>query len=397
MTEFLAFARKKFCKKRNLRSSMNCEEDISHVVCERKQVKMKAELKVRSIFCGAMLMIGVAGCAKTEDCHVLTIDHTVQGALQKVLDRYADTNDTGRAWGVVIEARTGAIRAMADTCSSFTNGIGVYSASFCYEAGSVMMPITAAIAINNGFVTIDTKYSTERNDDRYYKLPMDGAHGWPDTMSVGEALVRSSNIVFGKLACDVGRERMHLGFRSFGFGEKPGLGCTIEDGGFLPDWRRWDKAAQSRVGCGQVISVTALQLARAYAILANGGEDVRPYMVESQQRPIVTNRVVSAETAAAVCQVLERVTSEEGTARRAAVEGIRVAGKTGTIMRFVNYRLTEGLYRASFAGFFPSDDPKFVIVVSFETKKKEGCPLMHQGGYRPALAFAELVSLIGGR
>lgn len=339
---------------------------------------------------------------------VLTIDRAIQGVLQDVLDKYADTNDTGRAWGVVMEAKTGAIRAMADTCSAseFTNGIGsIYSSWYCYEPGSVLKPFTAAIAINSGLAKIDTKYSTARNDDRYYKLPGDGSHVWPEMMSVGDALVKSSNIVLGKLSYDVGQERMYLGLKSFGFGEKPGAGYASEEAGILPDCRKrpWDKASQSRVGIGQFIAVTALQLARGYAILANGGMDVRPYTVEKIVEPggavkfqhvlEANNRVVSAETASAVCRALERVPSVEGAARRAAVDGVRVAGKTGTAQRVVDHHYAEGLYRASFAGFFPAEDPKYVIVTTFETKKEEGRSI-HQGGQRPALAFTEIAKTV---
>ena len=103
--------------------------------------------------------------------------------------------------------------------------------------------------------------------------------------------------------------------------------------------------------------------------------------------------MISAEAASAVCRALERVASEEGTARRAAVDGVKVAGKTGTAQRVVDHHYAEGLYRASFAGFFPAEDPKYVIVTTFETKREEGRS-MHQGGQRPALAFAEIVKEI---
>ena len=273
---------------------------------------------------------------------------------------------------------------------------------FAYEPGSVMKPFTAAIALDRGVAKIDTLYSTERNDEKYYKLPGDGGHVWPDEMSVGEALVKSSNIVLGKLSYDVGQERMYLGLRSFGFGEKPESGCSRETAGVLPDCRKrpWHKASQSRVGIGQFITVTALQLARGYAILANGGFDVRPYTIEKviapdgklkfQHIPCAAKQVVGADVAAAICRMLERVVSEEGTARRAAVEGIRVAGKTGTAQRIVDGKYANGSYRASFAGFFPAEDPKYVVVTTFETQKS-GEVSMHQGGQRPALAFAEVV------
>ena len=296
-----------------------------------------------------------------------SIDREVQKTLRDALVRYADTNDTGRAWGVVMDVRTGKVRGIADTgfASESTNVID----RVCYEPGSALKPFIAAIALDCGVAEIGSKYSMARDDKRYGDLPSDGGHVWPDEMTVGDALVKSSNVVFGKLACDIGQDRLYRGVRSFGLCEKSLSGSPK---------RPWDNAMMSRIGIGESIAVTALQLAHAYAILANGGVDVAG-----------SNRVISAGTAKAICQTLERVASKEGTARRAAVEGVRVAGKTGTMQRFFDGGSTDGLYHATFAGFFPADDPKYVIVTTFETKRGDG--LMHQGGYRPALAFSEIV------
>ena len=335
---------------------------------------------------------------------VLTIDRDIQSALQAVLEKYADTNDTGRAWGVVMEPETGAIRAMA--CTGPVPEIGgmayaAYASSSVYELGHAITPFTAAIAIDGGLAGIDTMYSTDRDDARYSRLPGDGGRVWPAEMSVGDAVVRSSNIVLGKLACDIGPERLYRGLKAFGFGEKSGSECVLEAEGVFRDCRGMsaNKVLVSRMGIGQGFAGTALQLARGYAILAGGGMDVRPYVVEKivaadgkaecHQAPSATNRVVSALAAAAVCRTLERVTTE-GTARRAAVEGVRVAGKTGTTMRMGDGKYLDDVFRATFAGFFPADRPKYVLVMTFETKRVEGSS-MHQGGRRPALAFAELV------
>ena len=296
-----------------------------------------------------------------------SIEREVQKSLRDALVRYADTNDTGRAWGMVMDVRTGAVRGIADTgfASESTNVID----RVCYEPGSALKPFVVAIALDCGVAEIGMKYSTARDDKRYDDLPSDGGHAWPDEMTVGDALAKSSNVVFGKLACDIGQDRLCRGLRSFGFLEKPLLGCPK---------RPWNNAMTSRIGIGEGIAVTALQLVRAYATLANGGVDV-----------VNSNRVISAGTAKAICRTLERVASKEGTARRAAVEGVRVAGKTGTMQRFFDGGSMDGLYHATFAGFFPADDPKYVIVTTFETKRGDG--LMHQGGYRPALAFSEIV------
>ena len=296
-----------------------------------------------------------------------SIDREVQKTLWDALVRYADTNDTGRAWGVVMDVRTGAVRGIADTGFAFESSNGIDRV--CFEAGSVLKPFIAAIALDCSVAEIGTKYSTARDDKRYGDLPSDGWHVWPDEMTIGDALVKSSNVVFGKLACDIGQDRLCRGLRSFGFCEKPLSGCPK---------RPWSDATTSRIGIGEGIAVTALQLARAYATLANEGMDV-----------VGSNRVISAGTAKAICRTLERVVSKEGTARRAAVEGVRVAGKTGTVQRLADGGSAEGRYHATFAGFFPVDDPKYVIVTTFETKRGDG--LMHQGGYRPALAFSEIV------
>lgn len=308
-----------------------------------------------------------AKCEKPSMCGKTSIDREVQNALWDALVRYADTNDTGRAWGVVMDARNGAVRSIADTgfASESTDGVECV----CYEPGSVLKPFVAAIALDCGIAEVGTKYSTARDDKRYGNLPSDGGHVWPDEMTVGDALVKSSNAVFGKLACEIGQDRLYCGLRSFGFLEKPLSGCPK---------RPWDNAMMSRIGIGEGVVVTALQLARAYVILASEGVDV-----------VGSNRVISAGTAKAICQTLERVASKEGTARRADVEGVRVAGKTGTTQRLADGGPAEGLYHATFAGFFPAVDPKYVIVTTFETKRGEGS--MHQGGYRPALAFAEIV------
>ena len=111
-----------------------------------------------------------------------SIDREVQKTLWDALVRYADTNDTGRAWGVVMDARAGAVRGIADTgtAAESTNGIE----RICFEAGSALKPFVVAIALDCGVAEIGTKYSTARDDKRYDDLPSDGGHAWPDEMTV---------------------------------------------------------------------------------------------------------------------------------------------------------------------------------------------------------------------
>ena len=211
---------------------------------------------------------------KSHSCRGLPIDREVQKMLLDALVRYADTNDTGRAWGVVVDARTGAVCGIADTGSAAESNNGIDR--FCFEAGSVLKPFTAAIALDCGIAGIGSKYSTARDDKRYGDLPSDGAHIWPEEMTVGDALVKSSNLVFGKLSCDIGQDRLYRGLRSFGLCEKSLSECVGGNACALSGCPKhpWDNATMSRIGIGEGVAVTALQLARAYAILANDGVDV---------------------------------------------------------------------------------------------------------------------------
>lgn len=325
----------------------------------------------------------------------LTIDHNVQYEVESGLKEGLAKYGAGSGWCVVMDSRTGAVLAMAslpdfDPLSYGRTSDGAKMnrvTNFTYEPGSVMKTITVSAGIDSGLVRPDSMYTTNRNDDRYYRLPGDGSHVWEPKMTVKDALVHSSNIVVGKLGCDLGPKKLWTYMKAFGFGEKTGIELPGEEVGILPDWKKWDKVKWSRAPIGQGISVTAMQICSAYQAIANDGVRMRPYIVERlvnhdgkefyRHDPAPIGRPISAKTARTMRNMMTGVASPEGTARRAALKGYSVAGKTGTAQKVIDGRYSDNLFRATFCGIVPASSPRLVILVSldFDSRQK-----YHQGG-----------------
>ena len=327
----------------------------------------------------------------------LTIDHNIQFETEDALSWGLKEYGAGSGCCIVMDSRTGAILSMASFPDFEPLEFGRASdeakinraVSFVYEPGSVMKVITTAAAIDAGFVRADSVYSTDRFDSRYYKLPGDGSHRWEPTMTVRDAIVHSSNIVIGKLGYDFGPYRLYQAMRRFGFGERTGIELPGEQVGIVPNPREkvWDKASQSRAAIGQFVAVTPIQLVSAYQSIANDGIRMKPHLVDRivdakgtvllRHDPEQVGRTISAQTARTMRNVMLGVASPHGTARRAAIRGYSVAGKTGTAQKAKNGHYQDGLYRASFCGIVPASDPRLVVLVMLDFDEKTK---FHQGG-----------------
>ena len=341
----------------------------------------------------------------------LTIDHNIQFEAEDALKWGLSEYGAGSGWCIVMDSRTGAILAMASLPDFDPARYGRTSDSvkinravaFNFEPGSVMKVITAAAAIDAGFVSSGTVYSTSRDDSRYYRLPGDGSHHWEPTMTVRDAIVHSSNIVIGKLSYDFGPRRLWTYMRRFGFGEQTGIELPGEQYGILPDpnKRMWDKASWSRAGIGQFVAVTAIQLASAYQAIANDGLRMRPYLVDRiveangiellHRSPLPLGRPISARTARVMRDVMLEVASPRGTARRAAIRGYSVAGKTGTAQKQIpgGRGYFVGLYRASFCGIVPASEPRLVVLVTLDFDQRTK---FHQGGNSAGPVFKRIAT-----
>ena len=378
---------------------------------------------------GAQRIVSAGGGCVAE----LTIDPTLQRVVSDVLSRHADTNDAGIGWTVLISANDGAVLALAD-CGGAADAPRPFAMTKMFTPGHLISTLTVVAALDAGIATPDSELFTDALEAFYYqyKLPGDGGHIWESTLTVSNALAYSSNVVLAKLGILVGRDREYDVLSKFGIGIRTGIGFAGESAGRLLPPERCSRLQWTRIPIGQGVEITAIQIARAYATLANHGERVDPYVVKRivnasgetlYEHVASTNKVRAVSRAAAdsTCGILEGAVRADdlkgfdglhdedppdiakslvpprATGRRAAVEGVRIAGKTSTAQRMKpdSYEYYFDRYTASFAGFFPADAPKYVLVVCYETKRVDGVPYIHQGGGRPAMAFAEVVRRMG--
>ncbi len=339
----------------------------------------------------------------------LTIEPNIQFEVEEHLKWGLAEYGAGSGWAIVMNATTGAIYALASYPDFHPLNFGKASESaklnravgFNFEPGSVMKVITVAAAIDSNPKKYGpfTTYRTNRDDNNYYKLPGDGSHVWDPTITLTHAIVHSSNIVIGKLAFDLGPDVLYSYFTRFGFGQKTGIELPGEQYGILPNPHKktWDLASRSRAGIGQFVAVTPIQLISAYQAIANNGVRMKPYLVDrivgadgtilKQNEPVEIGRPIRPETARTVRTMMLDVASPKGTARRAALRGYSVAGKTGTAQKAERGHYLPGLYRASFCGIVPATDPKIVILASLDFDKKT---LYHQGGNSAGPVFKRI-------
>jgi cell division protein FtsI/penicillin-binding protein 2 len=196
------------------------------------------------------------------------------------------------------------------------------------------------------------------------------------------------------IAFDVGKERLWEYEQKFGFYDRPGTGMLGEMSGWHDNWKDWADVRVANIGFGQGIMVSPMQLANAYATVANDGVMMQPHIVKEIRRqdgtpyreykPQVVRRVVSAEVARAVTEMLHGVCLE-GTGKTAVVEGYQTCGKTGSAQKAVNGSYNSGKFVASFVGFLPSTNPRAVILVTVD--EPEG---IHWGATCAAPVFREV-------
>lgn len=323
----------------------------------------------------------------------LTIDSDLQYFIESEMSRTIKEYDADGGWAVVLDAKTSAIRAIASlpsydpnnpqTASAFTRRNRAVTDTF--EPGSTLKTFVIAHALDHNIVKPTTMIFCENGHFRIGKRIIheaEASHGH-GTISVSEVLAYSSNIGTSKIALMMGDQKVKNGLMNFGFGEKSGVDLPGEAKGItikLP----WPDHLLANVSFGQGITVTPLQLANAYATIANGGELKRPYIVESVTdvetgetqvaEPETLRRVISPETAEKMRIMLSGVTAENGTGASARVPGYIVAGKTGTAQKIKTSGkgYMKGGYIGSFSGFIPANDPKYVIFVGIDHPKKNG-------------------------
>ena len=311
---------------------------------------------------------------------ILTIDASVQSVCEEELKKTVDRFRARQGIVIVLDPSTGEILAMANCPSYDPNLLGRGDASTwknkaitdMFEPGSTFKIVVDGAALDQSLVAPGDSIDSNGGVIRIGSLKIQDVknHG---IMTFSEAVAYSSNVVAVKVARRLGKEGMYESARAFGFGNKTGILLPGEAKGFLSPPGEWSEIRFANVAIGQGVAVTALQLAVAYAAIANGGELVEPTIVkgviDSNGRVLkksgvqVVRRVISKEACDKLRDILIGVV-EYGTGRMARLDGICVAGKTGTAQKaepgtgYVDSKLV-----CSFVGFLPATDPKLVIVV----------------------------------
>ncbi|MCC6642714.1 MAG: penicillin-binding protein [Deltaproteobacteria bacterium] len=336
----------------------------------------------------------------------LTLDAAFQADAETALDEAMAT--TGSASGLVLslDPRTGEVFSLAERPAFDPNRFR--EASYketrsralldAYEPGSTFKIFLMAAALEAGAVAPGDRFDCERGKFWVPGKLIRDSHPY-GVLDLHHVLWKSSNIGVTKIAYKLGPDTHYRMLDALGFGRPTGSGFPQESSGLLRDWKRWRRVDRANIAFGQGVNVTALQLAAATAAIANGGIWVQPHFVLGRRAPggelapaapPVTRVAMRPETAALVLSMMEGVTGPEGTGKRAALAGIRVAGKTGTAQKLDPRTGTysDKKYLAWFVGAAPVEDPRLVMVVMLDEPKG----IAHTGGAVAAPVFAKAAS-----
>ncbi|MGE5762569.1 MAG: peptidoglycan D,D-transpeptidase FtsI family protein [Mycobacterium leprae] len=335
---------------------------------------------------------------------VLTLDRDIQWMAQRALEDQVVATGAENGTVVVMDPRTGELLALA-TAPTFdpnaplrapADARGNRALSEVYEPGSTNKVITAAAALEGGAVTPETPFVIPPTLTLAGKTFHDAEEHGVEHLTFAGVLAKSSNIGTVLASQRVGKERLYATMRAFGFGDPPGLGLPGESRGILPPPGTWSRTQQYTISFGQGVSMSALHIASVYATIANGGVRVAPTLVRGWVEPeggfapapaAETRRVLGATTARQLRDMLEAVTSDEGTAPAARIPGYRVAGKTGTSQRVDSECRCYRGYTASFVGFAPADKPALLVEVVLQNPKNG-----HFGGVVAAPVFHDVMT-----
>lgn len=312
----------------------------------------------------------------------LDLDLELQSFVHMELGRVIEETKSSAGTVVLMEPDTGQILAMSSWPRFDPNNLSRsatdlenlrnFAVSYMVEPGSTFKVLTAAAALEEGQVTTEDVFDCEMGGMWVGRRRIRDHHPYGE-LTMPEVLMKSSNVGIIKIGDRLGSSRLHSYIRRFGFGTSTGLGLPGEVAGLVRPLSRWSGSSRASLSMGQEIGVTAVQMARLFATIANGGTLVSPRIVRSIRSPDgaevsvqrePTGRVISAETAATMQAILEQVV-EGGTGRLAQIQGYRVAGKTGTAQMInpESRSYADGAYMASFCGFAPVNDPALVGVV----------------------------------
>ena len=332
---------------------------------------------------------------------VLTIDERIQEIVEEELEKVYRKFKAISATAIVMNPFTGKILGLANRPTFDPNSPGSYPAAFrrnraitdIFEPGSVFKIVTAAAALEEKVVQPKEIIFCENGKWIYRRHILHDAepHG---NLSFAEVIAKSSNIGTVKVAARLGEKKLYRYAHNFGFGQATGSDMPGEVRGILRSPDKWSKYSMAAIPIGQEVAATPLQAICALAAIANGGNYMRPYVVQEikneQGISIVKTepegrRILSRQTAATLTRILEEVVEKGGTAPLAKIYNYTVAGKTGTSQKVIKGHYSHSKFFSSFVGYAPAKNPEVIVLVMVNEPKP-----LYYGSLVAAPTFREI-------
>jgi len=322
----------------------------------------------------------------------LSIDTRLQFVVYKALQDALEEHGARAGAALVLDVRNGEILALANLPTFDPNRRETFQTKLLrniaitdtFEPGSIMKPLTAALALDLGRITPATMFETGNGKFRYQGSTISDVSR-NGTIGVADVLRRSSNIGMTMISERLASREMWDRFTELGLGSAPQLGFPGAAPGRLRPWERWRLIEKATMAYGYGLSVSLLQMARTYTVFAREGDMVSLSLVKRDSEP-TSVRVYPPKVALMVRSMLEAAAGPDG-AKRAQVQGYRVAGKSGTARKIVDGKYSTQRYRSSFVGFAPVSDPRIVVAVSIDEPQKGA----YYGGAVAAPVFSRIV------
>ena len=336
----------------------------------------------------------------------LTIDLDYQVVLQEELQKRINETEALSAMGILINPQTGAILAMASLPDFDSNYPSKYSMEYHknrvltdqFEPGSTFKFVAATAALKHELVDLNEEFFCE-NGQFTFAGEVVSDHEDYGLLTFPQIIENSSNVGIIKIADRLGTKRLYRACRDFGFGMPTNISFAGEASGTLRHLTKWSGFSIASVSMGQEIAVTTLQLAMAYAAIANGGFLMKPLLVKQiidnngnsiyKETPEVLRKVSNPLVMKNLTNMLTRVV-ETGTGTSAYIPGWSIAGKIGTAEKFIDGEYSKTKYISNFAGFFPAENPQIVGIFVLNEPKYG----FHWGGIGAATIFNRVVKRI---
>jgi cell division protein FtsI (penicillin-binding protein 3) len=339
--------------------------------------------------------------AKAGERLELSIDAAIQDKVERVLADVGQTYRPKGATAIVMNPSTGELFALANWPRVDANAPSAAPAyasqdravGATYEPGSTFKSITVAGALQDGTVTPETPFDLPPQIHVADRIIGEAETRGTVTLTTAQILAQSSNVGAIKIGLQMGSRRFDDWVRRFGFGHPTGVDLPGEERGIVPALRQYSGSSMGNLPIGQGLAVTPMQMAQAYAAIANGGILRSPRVVRRVDGKLVPaskgRRVISGRTAAQLRHMLEGAFAPGGTASEVSISGYQLAGKTGTANKIdpITHEYSKSQYVASFIGFAPALHPKLLIAVMVDEPQTE-----IYGGVVAAPAFGKIAS-----